>query len=542
MAAVKLTVIITFLNEGEEVERTVENIRTTVNDEVKIILINDFSTDNYDYLSVSHKYNAQYFINERRIGVAASRDKGVSLCKTPFFLLLDGHMRFYKKYWNREIINILENDDRVLLCCQSKALVKNDVGKIIEEESETKAYGSYIDLNSLQPLWINDDKDYLKDKSVLNIPCVLGAAYSASTRYWKYLNGLEGLRSYGGDEAYISLKVWLEGGKCILLNDIVSGHLYRESAPYEMPPIDFIHNNLFISELLLPISFRKLFNLRCYKNYGDSYKNAVNMLTNEKTFVLNIFTYYQSILSGSRSQIWTENPYFIKDYNIKNENENELKSIAYQIIINQKNENENGLFKGKMGQAIFLSLYAKVCNVSLYDDFAYDIIKSIISTTFKKDGYSFSCGVSGIAWGVLYLQQMKLMEYDEELLQDFDDFIMGINPLYFNDWSFDFGLGGIVFYILSRMLSGTLTFRKDFLNELYLSAQKQIGLLDTLQGCLMAQAFINYIDGKTIKWNFYLDIYEFACPPFDHCGNQHLGLQYGLAGKGLFYLRVNDLA
>lgn len=49
---------------------------------------------------------------------------GGSMCKTPYFLLLDGHMRFYKKYWNREIINILENDDRVLLCCQSKVLEK----------------------------------------------------------------------------------------------------------------------------------------------------------------------------------------------------------------------------------------------------------------------------------------------------------------------------------------------------------------------------------------------------------------------------------
>lgn len=539
MISVKLTVIITFLNEGDEIQKTVDNIRATVENEVEIILIDDSSSDKYDYRSVAHKYGTQYFYNDTRLGVAASRDKGVALCKTPYFLLLDGHMRFYKKYWNREIINILENDDRVLLCCQSRVLEKNEVGETVEAKSDSKAYGSYIDLDSLQPLWISDESVCPKDETVLNIPCVLGAAYSASTRYWKYLNGLKGLLSYGGDEAYISLKVWLEGGQCMLLNDIITGHLYRESAPYEMPPVDFIHNNLFISELLLPISFRKFFNIRCFNNYGESYKDAVDLLIKEKHLMLNIFTYYQTILSGSRSQIWSKNPFLIKKFCL--ENENELKSIAYQIVIGQKCENDNGLFKGKMGQAIFLGLYAKVCNISLYDDFAYDIIKSIISTTFERDGYGFSHGISGIAWGVLYLQQMGIMEKDEDLLNDFDNFIMRINPLFFDDWSFDFGLAGIIFYVLNRILSGALTFRKDFLNELYLSAKKQICLVDSLQGCLMAQSFINYIDGENIRWNFYSDIYEFACPPFDNCANQHLGLQYGLAGKGLFYLRINNL-
>lgn len=124
MSVVKLTIIIPFLNEGEEIRKTVESIRATVENEVEIILIDDSSCDEYDYVSVAHEYKAQYIYNENRLGVAASRDRGGSMCKTPYFLLLDGHMRFYKKYWNREIINILENDDRVLLCCQSKVLEK----------------------------------------------------------------------------------------------------------------------------------------------------------------------------------------------------------------------------------------------------------------------------------------------------------------------------------------------------------------------------------------------------------------------------------
>ncbi|MDR0938509.1 MAG: glycosyltransferase [Mediterranea sp.] len=51
----KLTIIISFLNEGEEVERTVSGIRSTVRDTVDIILINDASDDGYHYEEVALK-------------------------------------------------------------------------------------------------------------------------------------------------------------------------------------------------------------------------------------------------------------------------------------------------------------------------------------------------------------------------------------------------------------------------------------------------------------------------------------------------------
>ena len=48
----ELTVIIPFLNEGEEIYNTVKNLRETAGDEINIILINDASEDKYDYESI----------------------------------------------------------------------------------------------------------------------------------------------------------------------------------------------------------------------------------------------------------------------------------------------------------------------------------------------------------------------------------------------------------------------------------------------------------------------------------------------------------
>lgn len=81
MRNAKLTILIPFLNEGKEVENTIESIVSTSKDELDIILINDAS----DYRSLLEKYDVTYIENEQRKGVSTCRNIGVKRCKTPFF-------------------------------------------------------------------------------------------------------------------------------------------------------------------------------------------------------------------------------------------------------------------------------------------------------------------------------------------------------------------------------------------------------------------------------------------------------------------------
>ena len=91
----KLTVIIPFLNEGEELENTLRSIREHSDGEVDILVINDASTDGWDYGDVARKYRAEYMMNKQRLGVAASRDLGV-IC---VFMIRIGLGRLYPN-WN----------------------------------------------------------------------------------------------------------------------------------------------------------------------------------------------------------------------------------------------------------------------------------------------------------------------------------------------------------------------------------------------------------------------------------------------------------
>ncbi|MDR2409006.1 MAG: glycosyltransferase, partial [Bacteroidales bacterium] len=110
MSKTYLTVIIPFINEKYEVENTLESIRSHSEENIDIILINDASDDNFDYQTVAEKYQTTYILNEKRLGVAASRELGIKLCRTAYFLLLDAHMRFYDDIWYQRIIAELDVD------------------------------------------------------------------------------------------------------------------------------------------------------------------------------------------------------------------------------------------------------------------------------------------------------------------------------------------------------------------------------------------------------------------------------------------------
>ncbi len=200
-----LSIIIPFLNEGKEVENTIISIMAYTNRSVEIILINDASDDDFNYQVIAEKYNVKYIINKERIGVAASRDKGVLLCNSPYFLLLDAHMRFYDFRWVDLITDQLKKDDRVVLCCQTKVLSVNN--GLVQEDSnlDRTYYGAYIDFNNINNLlgakWTNFEYPNQITRNIVPIACVLGAGYACSKRYWLYLKGLNGLIYYGSDES-----------------------------------------------------------------------------------------------------------------------------------------------------------------------------------------------------------------------------------------------------------------------------------------------------------------------------------------------------
>ena len=420
------------------------------NNNVEIILINDTSDDGFDYQSVADRYNVNYIVNPKRLGVAASRDLGVNLCRTPYFLLLDAHMRFYDNLWVQKIVDALAADQRRLLCCRTKTLnLKN--GLLTEACGKQSSFGGCIDFNRWQRFCEPDFTfNKIADATLpeASIVCVLGAGYACSKKYWQYLKGLEGLIFYGNDEAYISIKVWLEGGSCQLLKEVVIGHIYRSGRPpYSIDGTPRLYNRLFISELFLPPKLKKELSSQIRLFQCKILPEALLILHSSRDKIIQLKEYYQEIFTRDFSFFEELNRKVYKQ-NIMVDNISDILS-AIAARAEQEPMPDIGLLKGRMGLAIFLFHYAQLTGQERHTALAEKMLEELLKDIKPDAHYGFATGLSGVGWGIQYLHRRGFVEGDaSEILEDFDRKIMEVNPMRAFSLNRYYGFGGIVQYLV----------------------------------------------------------------------------------------------
>lgn len=538
----KLTVIIPFLNEKYEVENTLESIRSHSNNDIDIILINDASDDIFDYRQVAEKYGAVYIQNQERLGVAASRDLGVELCQTPFFLFLDAHMRFYDNLWVQRIVHELEKDNRTLLCGQTKVL-KIDRGILLDcSVSRRNGSGACVELEdgyrAMEANWVFNIPFDTEETDTISIVCVLGAVYACSKEYWQYLKGLEGLRYYGNDEAYISIKVWLEGGTCKLLKDVVVGHIYRSTKiPYTNDLKDRLYNRFFLVELFCPERLKKKLISKAKLINASAISEVLLMLHENRMMISLLKNYYNSIFTRDFSFFESMNNEYRKlnseETAVVGGKDNILKNIADLLIKTQTDD--IGIIRGKMGTVIFLFHYSRYIDEEFYRMEAEKMLENLLTDIPPDLHYGFSTGICGIGWGVEYLYQHGFVEGDtNEILEDFDNKIMEIDPSRITNLSGGHGFGGIVRYLLARLYSIQSEEKKNPFDKKYLSGVfKRVSSIiqekDSSSDCIdFFLDFRNYVEcsKKIVK----PEIYDAWC--LADVGNTFLqDMSPGLKGK-----------
>ncbi|MCC8147244.1 MAG: glycosyltransferase, partial [Bacteroidales bacterium] len=497
----KLTVIIPFLNEKEEVGNTVKSIRETAGENVDIIVINDQSNDGYNYRRDVLPYHVVYVYNKDRLGVAASRDFGISLCKTPFFILLDAHMRFYDTLWVERIVSVLEKDDRCLLCSQTRFLKKDLNGLVTINKKCSKVFGAYIsfDKDNCLPGIQWDYKEKNKNEQIEEIAAVLGAGYAASKRYWEYLRGLEGLRYYGSDEAFISLKVWLEGGKCLLLKDVEIGHIYRDASPYKRYNEDEVYNSLLISKLLLPQNLNCMSNAVALLKNRNTYLRAKNILKEYEEEIKDAKKYYSSIFTNSIDQVLNM----------------QMKSISYEAkivdsclnritIFNQyvyRNMPEDyGIFEGKSAVLIWLYHYAKYTRDDFWMKSAEELLGIIKKAISEEElPWNFEKGICGIGWAVMYLYSHGFIkEKPDEVIRMVDESLKVIDWDEFEDYSIATGGGGLFAYLSLRTMHNN-SFTCEYKNKLRQLALRVLDYSSDLSSCYYAMLYLSTNDEISTK-------------------------------------------
>ncbi len=450
-----LTIVIPFLNEREEVGNTVRSIRNTAGNKVDIVVVDDHSDDNYDYRADLAYFNVTYIYNDCRIGAAASKEKGVRLACTPYFLLLDAHMRCFTSGWHNVIVAELQKNDRQILCCQTKALHK-DEKQIVSEKGVMPTYGAYIlfDYNNYIPGIHWNDSGYQGKLTGNRIACILGAGYAASKKYWSYIKGLEGLMHYGSEEAYLSLKAWLEGGGCSLLPEVFFGHIYRATPPYRIITSQMHYNHFVISATLFPTSLQCWANAIAYKKNRHVYKNIRFWLSMNNDSLSKLREYYQRIFQADFENILDINDITDAGRAVMAVHEKKRMQQLLNFLVKCSGTSCVDLWEGCMGLLIVLCEYEKYACSDEYTSLRYKLLERVLSqiTPQSEFSVSFAHGICGIGWGIIYLIRNIFTDMDfSKELAEIDRKVMERDPQRIDDFSFQSGIGGILCYVTNRL-------------------------------------------------------------------------------------------
>lgn len=490
----KLTVIIPFLNEKEEVGLTVKSIRDTVGYAVDIIVINDQSYDQYDYRADLRDYSVCYVYNKERLGVAKCRDYGVSLCKTPYFLLLDAHMRFYDGNWADIIIGMLEENDRCLLCCQTDFLKKDESGKVAVCTECPQTFGARIKFER-KNLWPDIDWKYnegMAGEDTEPIPAILGAGYAASTRYWTYLRGLEGLHYYGSDESYISLKVWMEGGRCILLKNVVVGHIYRDASPFKRYNEEELYNGLMIAYTLFPGHLNCMAHAIALCKHRNMYWEAVSILRQNQKELDCLKACYERIFTMPFKDI-------VKLHEEQNPTIETIamscaeRSDEFYAFLLQNMPQGYGLYEGKAAVLIWLCMYSRYTRTDVAMEHVWDIVADIQEALGRGEiSWNFGYGAAGIGWALLYLYNNGyLSDMSLDWLGQIDNVISRLDIERLPSDHLTDGISGVLAYLALRKRMAD--YKADVFNHAKLQerANRLLNTSTNVSECYYALSFLS---------------------------------------------------
>lgn len=275
-----LTACICFRNEGDEVEETVKSVLETTK-HTKVLLVDDCSDDDFDYKVIADKWGCDYKRMDRRCGSVGTKDWAGRNADSEYFVLLDGHMRFYDKDWDLRLIRLLDKNPKSIISSRTVYRSMKD-GKVVDDGVPRSfcAYVRFDDGYDFDPKRTDKIVYYDDEDKTSDVACVLGACYATSKTWWSFINGLRGLTTYGLEESLMSIKTWLLGGSCKVTHDWGVGHLYRDRNPNYMDTSVIAANRLFLAYLF--DANPTLTSCNLYKRLGMFlFDNAMNTFANK---------------------------------------------------------------------------------------------------------------------------------------------------------------------------------------------------------------------------------------------------------------------
>ena len=150
-----------------------------------------------------------------------------------------------------------------------------------------------------------------------------------------------------------------------------------------------------------------------------------------------------------------------------------IERIAKDCILHQDRYAEKINFSnGCSGIAVFFASLYKVTGDDTYREFSESLIAHSIDVINDSEhamlGTLFN-GISGIAWSMLHLRETGVIDFEDDLLEDFDEIITSFlqEPFERNEYDHLHGYLGIGFYVLERNMPDAEKTVRMIVDKLY---------------------------------------------------------------------------
>lgn len=218
-------------NEGDSLQRTVHALLATLPADGEIVVVDDGSSDGCaDFLDSGYPA-VRRLRPPVRLGAPAARNAGARDARGELLVFCDAHV--IPPFGWADSFEAVLRDESV-----------GAVGPAISVVGAPAriGYGLIWRDDALNVEWLPRRQSDPYPVPILG-GCFVGVRRDVFRETGGFDDGLEGC---GGEDAEMSLRLWLLGYRCLLIPEVVVGHQFRSVRPYDMDATAIPHNFLRI--------------------------------------------------------------------------------------------------------------------------------------------------------------------------------------------------------------------------------------------------------------------------------------------------------
>jgi GT2 family glycosyltransferase len=234
-SAPPVSIVVVSHNEGEKLPLTVSGIRATAPDDVEIVVVDDWSTDQSTRSIYSR--DARVIRPPSRSGVAGARNWGASQARGNLLVFADAHVDPSPGWL--EALRAAFADPSV--ACAAPTITA--IGR-----PGSCGHGCTWAKPQLGMKWLRTGVTRAHE-----VPFICGCLMVFRRDDFEAIGGFDtGMVCWGSEDAEICLNLWRRGRSTVVVPQARVGHLFRPSGPYHVEPQLVVHNTLRMATVHLP--------------------------------------------------------------------------------------------------------------------------------------------------------------------------------------------------------------------------------------------------------------------------------------------------